>query len=77
MSEPAFNLNERVEYRWAAGGEFVGEARVVEVLPDGRFGLSAWMAPRFRKRPVSSRRSSYGSSRRRRSDRAAKPPAKK
>ena len=39
MPEPAFNLNERVEYRWAAGGEFVGEARVVEVLPDGRYRL--------------------------------------
>ena len=39
MPEPAFNLNERVEYRWAAGGEFVGEARVVEVLPDVRYRL--------------------------------------
>jgi hypothetical protein len=39
MSEPAFSLNENVEYRWAAAGEFVGEARVIEVLPDGRYRL--------------------------------------
>lgn len=39
MEEPAFTLNERVEYRWATGGPFVGEARVVEVLPDGRYRL--------------------------------------
>ena len=39
MAEPAFNLNESVEYRWAAGGEFVGVARIVELLPDGRYRL--------------------------------------
>ena len=39
MEEPAFNLNECVEYRWARGGPFVGEARIVEVLPDGRYRL--------------------------------------
>ncbi len=39
MAEPAFNLNELVEYRWAAAGEFVGAAFVVEVLPDGRYRL--------------------------------------
>lgn len=39
MPQPAFNLDECVEYRWAVGGPFVGEARVVEVLPDGRYRL--------------------------------------
>ena len=39
LSEPAFNPQDRVEYRWAAGGPFVGEARVIEVLPDGRYRL--------------------------------------
>ena len=34
-----FNPQDRVEYRWAAGGPFVGEARIVEVLPDGRYRL--------------------------------------
>jgi hypothetical protein len=39
MAEPAFNLNECVEYSWAVGAPFVGEARVVELLPDGRYRL--------------------------------------
>jgi hypothetical protein len=39
MAEPDFSLNEWVEYRWASGGPFVGEARVIEVLPDGRYRL--------------------------------------
>jgi hypothetical protein len=39
MLEPAFSLNENVQYRWAADGEFVGEARVIEILPDGRYRL--------------------------------------
>ena len=34
-----FNPQDRVEYRWAARGPFVGEARIVEVLPDGRYRL--------------------------------------
>ena len=39
MPEPTFSPNECVEYRWASGGPFVGEARVVAVLPDGRYRL--------------------------------------
>ena len=34
-----FNSHDRVEYRWAASGPFVGEARIVEVLPGGRYRL--------------------------------------
>ena len=37
MSAPAFTPQDRVEYRWSGAGPFVGEARVVEVLPDGRY----------------------------------------
>lgn len=39
MSDPAFNLQDRVEYRWSGAGPFAGEARVVELLPDGRYRL--------------------------------------
>jgi hypothetical protein len=39
MIEPAFSLNECVEYRWAVGGPLVGDARVIELLPDGRYRL--------------------------------------
>ena len=39
MSDSAFNLQDRVEYRWSAAGPFVGEARIVELLPDGRYRL--------------------------------------
>ena len=37
LSAPAFTPQDRVEYRWSGAGPFVGEARVVEVLPDGRY----------------------------------------
>lgn len=40
MAEPAFNLRDRVEYRFAANGPFVGEATVIEVLGDGRYRLA-------------------------------------
>ena len=36
----AFNPQDRVEYRWATDGPFVGEARVVEMLPNGRYRLA-------------------------------------
>jgi len=39
MREPVFNLSEYVEYRWAVGGPFIGEAWIAEVLPDGRYRL--------------------------------------
>ena len=47
MADPAFTLNECVEYRWAAGGPFVGAARVAEVLPDGRYRLERIDGARF------------------------------
>ena len=37
---PAFNPNDRVEYRFADDGPFLGEATVVEVLSDGRYRLA-------------------------------------
>jgi len=37
LSAPAFTPQDRVEYRWSGAGPFVGEALVVEVLPDGRY----------------------------------------
>lgn len=40
MAGPAFNLRDRVEYRFAADGPFVGEATVIEVLSDGRYRLA-------------------------------------
>jgi hypothetical protein len=35
----AFNLQDCVKYRFSDDGPFVGEARVIEVLPDGRYRL--------------------------------------
>jgi hypothetical protein len=39
LAEPAFKLYNTVEYRWSVGGPFIGEARVIEVLADGRYRL--------------------------------------
>jgi hypothetical protein len=39
LADPAFNPQDRVEFRWSGAGPFVGEARVVEVLSDGRYRL--------------------------------------
>ena len=39
MVEPAFKLHDAVEYRWSAEGPFVGKARIVEILSDGRYRL--------------------------------------
>lgn len=39
LADPAFKLQDRVKFRWSGAGPFVGEARVVEVLSDGRYRL--------------------------------------
>jgi hypothetical protein len=39
MAAPVFTLSEYVEYRWSSAGPFVGEARIAEVMPDGRYRL--------------------------------------
>jgi hypothetical protein len=39
LAKPAFNLHDTVEYRWSADGPFIGEARVIEILGDGRYRL--------------------------------------
>ena len=39
MSDGAFDLDALVEYRWSATGPFAGEARIVEVFPNGRYRL--------------------------------------
>jgi len=39
VAEPAFNLHNTVEYRWSGSGPFIGEARVIEILRDGRYRL--------------------------------------
>src|SRR5437763_12612550 len=36
MAEPAFKLHDTVKYRWSGSGPFIGEARVIEILGDGR-----------------------------------------
>lgn len=47
MADPAFNLQDRVEFRWSGEGRFVGEACVVEVLSDGRYRLERLDGPPF------------------------------
>jgi hypothetical protein len=39
LAKPAFNPHDTVEYRWSADGPFIGEARVIEILGDGRYRL--------------------------------------
>ena len=39
LAQPAFNLNDFVEYRWSTNGPFVGAAQVTEVFRDGRYRL--------------------------------------
>ena len=38
-TSPPSTLHDCVEYRFSGDGPFVGEARVIEVLPDGRYRL--------------------------------------
>jgi len=39
LAQPAFSVNDWVEYRWSVNGPFAGEAQVIEVLRDGRYRL--------------------------------------
>ena len=47
LADPAFNLQDRVEFRWSGAGPFVGEARIVEVLCDSRYRLERLECPPF------------------------------
>lgn len=40
MAQSAFEVDDDVEYRFASSGPFVGAARIVEVLSDGRYRLA-------------------------------------
>jgi hypothetical protein len=49
VAAPAFTLQDRVEFRWAADGDFIGEAQVIEVFSDGRYRLERLDGPPFPK----------------------------
>jgi hypothetical protein len=49
MAAPAFRLQDCVEYRWTSDGPFVGEARVIDILNDGRYRLERLDGPPFPK----------------------------